>query len=114
MTSVPHFSRIQTCDRRRSPRDDATNQALTVCRLALARDLTQDVMSARAQAAVGAFAASGRAEGLPPERVLSMLKKILGEVLGVGGHGSEIRKQLMRDAVDVAIRAYYADELASP
>jgi len=113
VTSVPHVSRIQTCDRRRSPRDDATNQTLTVCRLALARDLTRDVMSARVQVAVRAFAASGRAEGLPPERVLRMLKKILGEVLGVGRHGSETRKRMMRDAVDVAIRAYYADEPSS-
>lgn len=87
--------------------------ALSVCRDALCRSLETEVRLESMREPLRTLCVCARRERVPPERMLVVLKQLLHDVAPYGALSPQARDTLRGRLVEMAIDAYYADDLTA-
>ena len=87
--------------------------ALSVCRDALCRSVGSEVRLDSLREPLRTLCICARRDHVPPERVLVVLKQLLHEVAPYESLSPQVRDTLRGRLVEMAIDAYYADDLTA-
>ena len=105
----PDSKRSKRRERRTSERRDAVSVALKSCAAILAPAGRAPVRLKTAREAVVVFVAIARLHGTPPERMLAMLKRMLGRVPALRAMLPEDREEYTGRLIAAAIEQYYRE-----